>query len=145
MADKFLGKDTVIEFDGTDISGKYTTFDFGEESPETERTDASDRGSYDAGITEMLDGLEGEPKNTCNVEINDEVGAVSPVYNLVLNQEGDVVLYPEGKTHGYPRRTMTASKLKTRNQTGGYKDKVAWKLSFINYTAIVDDTYSTAA
>lgn len=145
MADKFLGNERVLEFDGTDISGKYTTCQIAEVASEAERIDASDKGSWDAGETEMLDGLEGEPKNTADVEINDEVGGVSPVLDLTLNQAGDLVDYPEGKTHGAPRRTMTAAVLKQRTKSGGYKEVEKWKLQFVNYTAVVDDTYSTAA
>lgn len=144
MADKFLGNARVVEFAGTDISGKYTTFSLDETSPERERVDASDKGSWAAGQTEMLDGLEGEPKNTANVEINDEVGGVSPVYDLAINDTGDLVEYPEGKVHGKPRRTMGSAVLKQRTKTGSYKDRETWKLQFVNYEAIVDDTYSTA-
>lgn len=143
MATKQLGNLTEIEF-GSDISGTYTTFEVSGEAPEKEQVDVSDKSSWDAGEIETIDGLAGNPKTTVTVTVNDEAAGASPIYALAENDVDDLVIYPEGKTHGKPMRTLADATLQSRKQSGGYQSKIEWTLTFYAYAAIVESTYSTA-
>jgi len=106
VATKQLGNLTVAEFDTTDISGTYTTFEISGEAPEKEQVDVSDKSSWAAGEIETIDGLAGQPKTTVTVTINDEADGASNAYTLAENDTGTLVIYPEGKTPGKPARTL---------------------------------------
>ena len=138
---KFLGDSLVVEFGTVDISGKYTAYEVAEEAPEANRVDVSDKSSTEI---ETLEGLRGEPKATVTVDINDETDAASAALDLALNDEDTLLIYPEGKTHTKPLRTLNNAILGSRNHTGGYQSKMAWKLTFYSYETITDSTYSTA-
>jgi len=144
VATKQLGNLTEVEFNTTDISGTYTTFEISGEAPEKEQVDVSDKSSWAAGEIETIDGLAGQPKTTVTVTINDEAGGASNAYTLAENDTGTLVIYPEGKTHGKPARTLSNATLQSRKQSGGYQSKIEWTLTFYAYEAIVESTYSTA-
>ena len=145
MATKQLGKLALVEFGTVDISATYTTFEASGEAAEKEQVDVSDKSSWDAGEIETIDGLGGKPKSTITITLNDEAAGASKAYGLAENDTGDLKIYPEGKTHGKPLRTLTGATLQTRKQSGGYQSKIEWTLTFYAYGAIAESTYSTAA
>jgi len=144
MATKQLGNATVVEFGATDISGTYTTFEVSGEAPEKPQVDVSDKSSWDAGQTEVLPGLAGQPKTTVTVTINDEANGASAVYGLAENDVADLVIYPEGKSEGKRMRTLDDATLQSRKQSGGYASKIEWTLTFYAFSAIAESTYTTA-
>lgn len=138
---KYIGDSVVVEFGTVDISGVYTSVEVNEEAAEAARIDVSDKSSSNI---ETIDGLLGEPKTTVNISVNDEVGGNTEILGLEIGDEDTMLIYPEGKTHTKPMRTITEMKLSSRRQTGGYQAKVEWALSFYAYESVTDSTYSTA-
>jgi hypothetical protein len=136
----YIGDNVVVEFGTLDISGHYTGFDFGEEAPEANRIDVSDKSS---SAIETEEALPGEPKSTCSVTVNDELSGASAALSLTINQQDTLICYPEGKTHGKPMRTLLNARLGTRRLTGGYQSKMEWTLNFYSYETVTDSTYST--
>ena len=144
MATKQLGNAVLVEWGTVDISGTYTTFEVSGEAAEKEQVDVSDKSSWDAGEIETLDGLGGTPKTTVTLTLNDEAAGASKAYDLTENDTANLIIYPEGKTHGKKMRTLSGATLQSRKQSGGYQSKIEWTLTFYAYAAIAEATYSSA-
>lgn len=137
---KYIGEDVVVEFGAVDVSGEYTDFEMTEDAPEPDQIDVSDKSS---SVQELVEGLPKQPKSNVSLSANDKKDAASAIPGLTLNSQDTLIVYPEGKTHGKPMRTIQSVRLNNRSFSGGYQEKVAWKLGFYAYESVTDDTYST--
>jgi hypothetical protein len=139
---KYLLSARVVEFAGTDISGTYTAFNMKATQGEAKREDVSDKGSSTDG--EFLTGLRGDKKTVADIEVNDVAGGSANIWLVTLGASGSLIDYPEGKTHGKKRITLTGAVCsEAPNITGGFSNKAAVKAAWYSFSTPTSDTYSS--
>ena len=141
---KYSGQALVAELDATDLSGQYTAADWKGTQPESDRIDVSDKSSYVGGEKEYVTGLRGETKVSGSIKANDVAGGTSEIVGLSLGDQGDLVIYPEGKIHAYPMHTIADITISDIQFSTGYASKAEWTVNWYGYTEAVQATYSTA-
>ncbi len=134
------GKDLVIEFGGTDISGKARSYEIAEDKGETAKIDVSHKG--DTSV-QQIEGLQGPDNSTINCTILYDDGGSDPVSALSMGDKQTLNCYPAGKTGGKDLNRLTDATLTSRTFTVPYDGAVEWSLTFNSINAVTYTTYTT--
>lgn len=97
MADAFVGDKVDVTFGGTSLKGKVTAVSISDKASEPDVHDVTSSG--DAEKQELI-GMKGARRGNVTVSTFDEVGGVSPMKDLNVNDTDALVVYPEGNTSG---------------------------------------------
>jgi len=91
----------------------------------------------------MLEGLPGSVATTATLEGLDEIGGVANIFDLTLNAEDTLLVYPRGKTHSYELLTIQNCRYIGIDQNIAYDDVVGFTASFSAQNTVTRGTYST--
>ena len=135
---EFSGKDVVLKFAGTDISGSARTVTVSEAPGEMEKIDVTVKGDT---ARQYLASFPGGNNTTVTAEILALDGS-DPIEAIAANTSGALVVLPEGAGAGNISISIAGMYLIGKDYTIPYADAVKWDLSFNSTTAA---TYGTTA
>lgn len=129
--DRFTGKDVYVTFNGTVISGDFTSVEFSEEADLADVTAGGD--SYHYYIP--LERKDGE----CSVE--SFFGGTTTFDALEVNTVGTLIVAPKGTTSGNPKYEWTRAIVKERSSSMPFDDGVTWSVTFQLSSELSASTY----
>jgi len=137
---EFSGKDVILLFGGTDISGSARTVTVSEAPGELEKIDVTVKGDTERSY---LASFPGGNNTTVTAEILAN-SASDPVEAVTANSSGAVVVLPEGSAEGAIQISIAGMYLIGRDYTIPYADAVKWDLTFNSVTVATYSTYTSA-
>lgn len=138
---EYKGNSVVVEYNSLDISGQARTVTVNEVADEPEDIDATHKGD---SRRNLIEGFPGSEKTDVEVEILDEAGDASNLMSFEINAKDTLIIYPEGKTHTYPKLTVNNARLINRSQNIVYDDVASITAAFHAKNTVTRGTYSTA-
>jgi len=138
---EYTGINMVVEYNSTEISGQGTKVRISPSIDEPEEFDVTHAGDSQH---EVLEGLPGAAKTEVEFAAYDESGGAAALLGFDVGDKHDLVVYPEGKTHGNPMITVSDATLLTRPQNVEFNAPVELEATFKSSSKETRTTYSTA-
>lgn len=140
MTTEYKGNSLVVEFNTVDVSGQARTVTVNEEAGEPDEIDITHKGDSER---QTLEGLPGSPKTSVNLETLDYDADTVGILTFALNAKDTLLVYPRGKTHGYPKLIINNARLISREKKVPYDGAAELTSKFSASNTVTYSTYSS--
>jgi len=134
---EYKGNDLAVTYNAISISATATRVEINEEAAEPKEIDITHAG--DTSL-QSLEGLPGQPKVRVTVSAWDEAGGTGNIWDFAIGDKYSLVVYPEGKSAGKPKRTIANAILVRRSQPVEVETAVKWDAEFSAIGSVVNGT-----